>query len=126
MKNPDENALPIIFPIYGVSPEEIEGRESLAGKDDKVSSIVIIFSCWNTMVGSAIVSLPWAFQTAGLVMGTIISFCSFVISFYTCNLIIITAKKDKDYIFTLKKYFGKFNAFFLFSFIFFIFLFLIR
>ena len=77
-------------------------------EEEKVSSIVIIFSCWNTMVGSAIVSLPWAFQTAGLIMGVLISFVSFIISFYTCNLIIITAKKDKDYIFTLKKYFGKY------------------
>ena len=30
-------------------------------KDEKLSSTVIIFSTWNTMAGSAIVSLPWAF-----------------------------------------------------------------
>ena len=28
----------------------------------KQKSIVIIFSCWNTMIGTAVVSLPWAFQ----------------------------------------------------------------
>lgn len=72
-----------------------------------MSSVVIVFSCWNTMAGSAIVSLPWAFQSTGLLLGVIISFTSFVISFYTCYLIIQTAKKDSDYIFTLKKYFGK-------------------
>jgi solute carrier family 38 (sodium-coupled neutral amino acid transporter), member 9 len=34
------------------------GREE-QGK--KQSSLVIIFSCWKTMIGSAVVSLPWAF-----------------------------------------------------------------
>jgi hypothetical protein len=29
---------------------------------EKMSSMVIIFSCWKTMLGSAVVSLPWAFQ----------------------------------------------------------------
>lgn len=42
-----------------------------------------------------------------MILGIMISFTSFIISFYTCKLIIITAKKDKDYVFTLKKYFGK-------------------
>lgn len=32
-----------------------------------------------------------------------------MISFYTCSLIIKTAKNDKDYIFTLKKYYGNFG-----------------
>lgn len=58
------------------------------------------------MAGSAIVSLPWAFQSSGLLLGLIISQISFVISFYTNFLIIKTAKKDKDYVFTLKKYYG--------------------
>lgn len=40
-------------------------------------------------------------------MGILISFTSFVISFYTCSLIIKTAKNDEDYVFTLKKYYGK-------------------
>jgi len=58
------------------------------------------------MVGSAMVSLPWSFQNSGVLLGILISFTSFVISFYTCSLIIKTAKNDKDYIFTLKKYYG--------------------
>ena len=59
------------------------------------------------MAGSALVSLPWAFQTAGCVFGPIIALTSFLVSYYTCYLVIETAKKDKDYTFTLKKYFGK-------------------
>jgi len=42
-----------------------------------------------------------------LVLGFLLSFTSFIISFYTCTLIIWTAKNDADYIFTLKKYYGK-------------------
>ena len=33
--------------------------EALVG--EKQSSIVIIFSAWKTMVGTAVTSLPWAF-----------------------------------------------------------------
>lgn len=86
--------LPAIFPNVG-------------SKQEKSSSLVIIFSCWNTMVGSAMVSLPWAYLESGIVLGIFISFVSFIISFYTCALIIKTAKDDEDYVFTLKKYYGK-------------------
>mmetsp|Transcript_34136 Transcript_34136/g.24646 ORF Transcript_34136/g.24646 Transcript_34136/m.24646 type:complete len:86 (-) Transcript_34136:1310-1567(-) len=58
------------------------------------------------MLGSAILSLPWAFQGSGLLLGIIISFTSFVISFYTCKLIVETAGDDPDYCDTLRKYFG--------------------
>ena len=89
-----------ILPIIGAQIDK-DGQQ--VGKS---SSMVIIFSCWNTMVGSAMVSLPWAFSESGIVLGILISFTSFIISYYTCALIIITAKEDKDYVFTLKKYFG--------------------
>ncbi len=59
------------------------------------------------MVGSALVFLPWAFQSSGIIFGIFITFISFIISYYTCSLIIITAKNDSDYVFTLKKYYGK-------------------
>lgn len=59
------------------------------------------------MIGSAVVSLPWAFQQAGLMLGLIIAFTSFMVSFYTCSLIIRMAQSDSDYSETLKKYYGK-------------------
>ena len=88
--------LPSLMPLVGGGAD-----------DEKSSSMVIIFSCWNTMVGSAMVSLPWAYLESGIILGIMISFTSFVISFYTCSLIIKTAKNDEDYVFTLKKYYGK-------------------
>lgn len=75
--------------------------------ETKTSSIMVIFSCWNTMVGSAIVFLPADFQQCGIVLGLIISTTSFLLSYYTCALIIETAHNDADYVFTLKKYYGK-------------------
>ena len=75
-------------------------------KENKASSMLIIFSCWNTIVGSTLTQVPWAFQASGIVLAILVSFVSFLISYYTCALIIKTAKNDKDYVFTLKKYYG--------------------
>jgi amino acid permease len=58
------------------------------------------------MVGSGMVALPWAFYQSGIILGCVISFTSFAISYYTCSLIIKTAKNDTDYVFTLKKLYG--------------------
>lgn len=100
LRRSEELALPIYMPMLGVEKDE-------TGETKKSGSISIILSCWNTMVGSAVVALPWAFQSSGIVLGVMVSFVSFVVSFYTCALILETAKHDDDYIFTLKKYFGK-------------------
>ena len=52
----------------------------LAVPGEKQSSMVIIFSCWKTMIGTAVVSLPWAFQQSGIILGFPIS-CSRAWSF---------------------------------------------
>ena len=59
------------------------------------------------MIGTAVVSLPWAFQQSGLGLGVIITFVSFLVSWYTCKLIVDSSINDKDYSLTLKKYYGK-------------------
>ena len=59
------------------------------------------------MIGTAVVSLPWAFQESGMLLGFIITFTSFMVSFYTCKLIIDMAGDDPDYSDTLRKYYGK-------------------
>ena len=40
-------------------------------------------------------------------MGFLIALTSYLISFYTCNLIVWDIGEDKDYLETIKKYFGK-------------------
>ena len=92
-----EERLPPIMALPGV---DMKG-------DTKTNSIMVIFSCWNTMCGSSLVFLPAYFQASGLILGVIISTTSFLLSYYTCALIIKTAHNDADYVFTLKKYYGK-------------------
>merc|ERR1719239_1813091 len=61
IQNIPEHAIPASFfqiQFLGVSPA--------AGKQ---SSIVTIFAIWNTMMGTSLLSMPWALEQAGLVMG---------------------------------------------------------
>ena len=83
-----------------------EAGEKEEGGETKAKGIFIIFATWNTMVGSALTTIPWAFQESGLFLGVIISFTSFLVSFYTCALVLKTAKGDVNYVFTLKRYWG--------------------
>ena len=62
------------------------------------------------MIGTAVLSLPLAFQESGIALGCMIALVSYLISFYTCNLIVQQIGDDKDYSDTLKKYFGKFGS----------------
>ena len=59
------------------------------------------------MIGTTVVTLPWAFQQAGLILGIIITFVSCIVSFYTCHLMVQSTGMDIDFNLTLKKYFGK-------------------
>lgn len=74
---------------------------------EKHNSYVIVFSIWNTMIGTAVVCLPWAFQQAGMLLATCICFSSFIVCFYTTRLIVISTGSDADFSITLMKYFGK-------------------
>ena len=58
------------------------------------------------MIGTAVVSLPWAFQQSGMLLGCLITFASFVVGLYTCILIVNATGTDADYSVTAKKYYG--------------------
>lgn len=75
----------------------------------KHSSISTIFSVWNTMVGSSLLTIPWAFSNSGILLGIFISFVTFAIAFYTCNLYIKLARNDLDFSDTVYKYYGKYG-----------------
>ena len=59
------------------------------------------------MVGTGLVTIPWAYSKAGLLLGIGLTILAFVISFYTCYLVIRTAGKDIDFTDTLWKHFGR-------------------
>jgi len=59
------------------------------------------------MVGSGLVTVPWAYSQSGMILGLILTWAAFIISFTTQYFIMKTAGKDRDYTDTLKKTFGK-------------------
>ncbi|CAL1291015.1 unnamed protein product [Larinioides sclopetarius] len=57
----------------------------LAGKQ---GSVVAVFTIWNTMMGSSLLSMPWAIQEAGFAAGLIILFVMGILCFYTAYRIV--------------------------------------
>lgn len=76
-------------------------------KTGKHGSLTNIFSCWNGMVGTGLVTIPWAYSQSGLVLGLLLTFGAFIISFSTQYFIMVTAGQDSDYTDTLRKTFGR-------------------
>ena len=73
----------------------------------KHSSFVTAFSTCNAMLGSTLVTLPWAFQQAGWLFSIILSFTTVCISTYTCSIIVRFTRDDDDFYDSLFKYFGR-------------------
>ena len=66
---------------------------------------MIVFNTWNAMIGCGTVTIPWAYQQSGVLLGIFITAvaCSFAL---LTNLIILrTAGKDTNYSDTMHKYF---------------------
>jgi hypothetical protein len=61
------------------------------------------------MIGSSIVTLPWAYSQAGLLTGILIQTISFAFSYFTNYMLLKSAGSDIDFTDTLKKHFGKFS-----------------
>ena len=80
---------------------------SFIDASDKKGSVVMIFTIWKALMGSAIVALPWAFQQSGIVLGCVISFTSFITSYHTTMLVINSTKNDENFAKTCRKQLGK-------------------
>ena len=59
------------------------------------------------MVGTGLVTIPWAYSQSGILLGIILTIVAFTISFTTQYFVMAAAGKDVDYTETLKKTFGK-------------------
>ncbi|XP_027049136.1 sodium-coupled neutral amino acid transporter 9-like isoform X2 [Pocillopora damicornis] len=81
--------------------------------DEKQSSLVTIFSIWNTMMGTSLLSIPWAIDQAGFALAIILLVVMAGLCLYSCYLIIRcaeeTAKQGDVLEFSdiCKKYLGK-------------------
>ena len=49
----------------------------------KHGSLTTIFSVWNAMVGTGLLTLPWAFSQGGMLTSLFLTFLAFVLSFMT-------------------------------------------
>ena len=73
----------------------------------KPSSIATIFAIWNTMVGSTILTIPWAFMQSGMLMALGIFFIVAGIGYYTCTLIMRWGEGKADFSDVCVEYIGK-------------------
>jgi len=75
-----DHVVPSIF-FYPFIP----GRAPLTGKQ---SSLITIFAVWNTMMGTSLLSMPWAVEQAGLVAGLCLILTMAAVCFYTAYCIL--------------------------------------
>ncbi|KAI9556718.1 hypothetical protein GHT06_016509 [Daphnia sinensis] len=75
-----DHVVPSIF-FYPYIP----GTVPLTGKQ---SSLITIFAVWNTMMGTSLLSMPWAVEQAGLVAGLSLIVVMAGICFYTAFCIL--------------------------------------
>ena len=80
-------------------------NEDEEDSNKKVSSIRTIFSIWNTMIGSSIVSIPYNVYNAGIIPTVILGLLFGFICFFTCNLYIKLSGNEKDFANVVSKYF---------------------
>ena len=73
----------------------------------KHGSLTTIFSVWNAMVGSGLLTIPWAYSEAGLALGLLLTFIAFVLSFLTQYFVMVAAGDDLDFTETLRRNFGR-------------------
>ena len=75
--------------------------------EKKISSLMTVFTMWNTMVGSSLLTLPWAFAHAGMLIAFLIAMISGLSSMYTCLLIVKNAKRTElDFGDTAERFYG--------------------
>jgi len=87
----------------------------------KQSSWITIFAIWNTMMGTSLLSLPWAIQQSGFFLGIGIIVLMGVICLFTCLVIVESANtmsnpEGIEFIDICEKYLGKSGKIFAFVF----------
>jgi sodium-coupled neutral amino acid transporter 9 len=59
-----------------------------SGKGGKQSSLVTVLSLWNTMMGTSILTMPWALGQAGFVAGILIIVAMMGATCWTCQIVV--------------------------------------
>ena len=81
----------------------IEKLENIIEKDPELenkkknSSFQTVFSIWNTMIGSAVVSIPYNVYYAGIIPTIFIGLLYGLVSYLTCAVIVRLGGKEDDF-----------------------------
>ncbi|XP_036384941.1 sodium-coupled neutral amino acid transporter 9 isoform X1 [Megalops cyprinoides] len=113
---PPDHVIPAPEEIYVYSPlgtaYKVQGGEGSV----KNPSIVTIFAIWNTMMGTAILSIPWSIKQAGFTCGVIILVTMGLLTLYCCYRVLKSPKaiqyadtSDWEFPDVCKYYFGTFG-----------------
>ncbi|CAJ0601726.1 unnamed protein product [Cylicocyclus nassatus] len=66
--------------------------DDMKDSSGKQSSLVTIFSLWNTMMGTSLLAMPWALQQAGLFWGIFLMLALALLCFYTAYRVLESPK----------------------------------
>lgn len=88
-----DKSLQLKVPEHVVDPSLL----TIFGRVGTQPSAVTVFSIWNTMLGSTILSLPWGMSQSGVVLGVLSIVFIGMIAFYTCKIMLEFNKRfNKD------------------------------
>ncbi|CAG7728087.1 unnamed protein product [Allacma fusca] len=79
--DPNDEELLLIPPH--VIPSEFFYPQFMYSSDGKQSSLVTIFALWNTMMGTSLLSMPWALEKSGVIPGVVLICAMAGVCFYT-------------------------------------------
>ncbi|XP_067889265.1 neutral amino acid transporter 9 isoform X1 [Heterodontus francisci] len=114
---PPDHVIPAEEEIYVYSPlgSALQFESSTDGFG-KNPSIVTIFSIWNTMMGTSILSLPWAVKEAGFTLGIILLILMSMLMLYCCYRVLTSRQtvahadtSNWEFPDVCKYYFGSFG-----------------
>ena len=73
----------------------------------KHGSLTVVFSVWNAMVGTGLLTLPWAFGQGGIIYSFLLTLLAFLLSFMTQYFTMAAShQEDTDFTMTLRRHFG--------------------
>ncbi len=75
------------------------GSNFLENMEDKKKrgSIQVVFSLWNTMIGSSIVSIPFNVYRAGIIPTVVVGLIYGYICYYTCSIVVRLSGKEEEF-----------------------------
>ena len=101
------------FKIFGLNLyDDTEGSDDDEDsidekKQKKSSSIATSFSIWSCMIGSGLLSIPWAVKDAGIIPTIVFTIVYGLMMWYTAYIYVKTGLHAKDFSDTVANYFGR-------------------